>query len=87
MGCQFSYKSKIAASEDISEEINPIAWCKSHTMELSKWAKTGSFVEAERVFSILQDFTASLEDYLSSMEDYLELCYLCCNTTLLIRFH
>ena len=31
----------MAASEDVSAEINPIAGWKSHTMELPKLAKTG----------------------------------------------
>ena len=37
-------------------EINPIAWWKSHTMELPKWAKTGMLQlrESFRFYSTLQ---------------------------------
>ena len=77
----------MAASEDVPTDINPVAWWKSHAMELPKWANAFRLVllvqpssaAAERVFSILQRFTAQQQ---SSLEDYLELS----NTTLLIRF-
>ena len=59
----------MAASEDVPRlptDINPVAWWKSHAMELPKWANAFRLVllvqpstaAAERVFSILQRFTA-----------------------------
>ena len=71
----------MAASEDVPRlptDINPVAWWKSHAMELPKWANAFRLVllvqpssaAAERVFSILQRFTAQQQ---SSLEDYLEL--------------
>ena len=68
----------MAASEDISTEIDLIAWWKKHAIELPKWANAfkklllvqPSSAAAERVFSILQRFTAQQQ---SSLEDYTEL--------------
>ena len=59
-------------------DINPVAWWKSHAMELPKWANAFRLVllvqpssaAVERVFSILQCIT---EQQQSSLEDYLEL--------------
>ena len=59
-------------------DLLPVAWWKSHAMELPKWANAFRLVllvqpssaAAEKVFSILQRFTAQQQ---SSMEDYLEL--------------
>ena len=67
-----------AASEDVSTEIDLIAWLKRHAIELLKWANAfkkvvlvqPSSAAAERVFSILQRFTAQRQ---SSLEDYIEL--------------
>ena len=77
-GLKSEIPTYMAASEDISAEIDPIAWWKSHAMELPKWANAFRLVllvqpssaAAERVFSILQRFTAQQQ---SSLEDYLEL--------------
>lgn len=68
----------MVASEDVSTDINPIAWWKSHVLELPKWAHAFQMVllvqpssaTAERVFSIVQHFSAQQQ---SSLEDYLEL--------------
>ena len=65
----------MVASEDVPTDINPVAWWKSHAMELPKWANAFRLVllvqpssaAAERVFSILQHFTAQQQ------EDYLKL--------------
>ena len=51
-----------AASEDVSTEIDLIAWWKRHAIELPKWANAfnkvllvqPSSAAAERVFSFLQ---------------------------------
>ena len=51
-----------AASEDVSTEIDVIAWWKRHAVELPKWANAfnkvllvqPSSAAAERVFSFLQ---------------------------------
>ena len=48
----------IAASEDVPTDINPVAWWKSHALELPKWANAlrlvllvqPSSAAAERVF-------------------------------------
>ena len=56
----------MAASEDVSTEIDLIAWWKRHAIELPKWANAfkkvllvqPSSTAAERFFSILQRFTA-----------------------------
>ena len=80
-GLKFEIPTYMAASEDVSRlptDINPVAWWKSHAMELHKWANAFRLVllvqpssaAAERVFSILQHFTAQQQ---SSLEDYLEL--------------
>ena len=66
------------ASEDVSTEIDLIAWWKKHAIELPKWANAfkqvllvqPSSAAAERIFSILQRFTAQQQ---SSLEDYIEL--------------
>ena len=68
----------MAASEDVSTEIDVIAWWKRHAIELPKWANAfkkallvqPSSAAAERVVSILQRFTAHQQ---SSLEDYIEL--------------
>ena len=66
----------MAASEDISTEIDLIAWWKRHAIELPKWAYDFKMVCPaiiscrERVFSILQSFTAQQQ---SPLEDYIEL--------------
>ena len=67
----------MAASEDVSAEIDLIAWWKRLAIELPKWANAfkkvlvqPSSAAAERVFSILPRFTAQQQ---SSLEDYIEL--------------
>ena len=68
----------MAASEDVSTEIDLIAWWKRHAIELPKWANAfkkvllvkQSSAAAERIFSILQRFTAQQQ---SSLEDHIEL--------------
>ena len=68
----------MAASEDVSTEIDLIAWWKRHAIELPKWANAfkkvllvqPSSATAERVVSILQRFTVHQQ---SSLEDYIEL--------------
>ena len=68
----------MAASEDVSTEIDLIAWWKRHAIELPIWANAfkkvllvqPSSAAAERVFSILQRFTPQQQ---SSLEDYIEL--------------
>ena len=80
-GLKSEIPTYMAAREDVPRlptDINPVAWCKSHAMELPKWANAFRLVQlvqpssaaAERVFSILQRFTAQQQ---SSLEDYLEL--------------
>ena len=64
----------MAACEDVSTEIDLIAWWKRHAIELPKQANAfkkvllvqPSSAAAERVFSIIQRFTAQLQ---SSLED------------------
>ena len=68
----------MAANEDVSTEIDLIAWWKRHAIELPKWANAfkkvlliqPSSAAVERVFSILQRFTVQQQ---SSLEDYIEL--------------
>ena len=68
----------MVASEDVSTEIDLIAWCKRPAIELPKWANAfkkvllvqPSSAAAERVLSILQRFTVQQQ---SSLEDYMEL--------------
>ena len=68
----------MAASEDVSKEIDLIAWWKRHAIELPKWANAfkkvllvqPSSAAAERIFSILQRLTAQQQ---SSLEDYIKL--------------
>ena len=68
----------MVASEDVSTEFDLIAWWKRHAIELPKWANAfkklilvqPSSAAAERVFSILQRFTAQQQ---SSLEDHIEL--------------
>ena len=75
-GLKSEIPTYMAVSEDVSTDIN--AWWKSHAMELPKWANAFRLVllvqpssaAAERVFSIVQRFTAQQQ---SSLEDYLEL--------------
>ena len=77
-GLKSEIPTYMAASEDVPTDINPVAWWKSHAMELPKWANAFRLVllvqpssaAAERVLSILQHFTAQQQ---SSLEDYLEL--------------
>ena len=68
----------MAASEDVSTDINFNAWWKRHAIEFPKWANAFiklSLVQqlsaaAERVLSSLQRFTVQQQ---SSLEDYIEL--------------
>ena len=80
-GLKSEIHTYMAANEDVPRlptDTNPVAWWKSHAMEFPKWANAFRLVllvqpssaAAERVFSILQHFTAQQE---SSLEDYLEL--------------
>ena len=77
-GLKAKLPAYLAAAEDVSTEIDPVAWWKRHTTELPKWAEAfrsillvqSSSAAAERVFSILQGFTAQQQ---SSLEDYVEL--------------
>lgn len=78
-GLKSELSAYIAAAEDVSSEIDPMMWWKSHEAELPKWANACKLVvlvqpssaAAERVFSILSSsFTAQQE---SSLEDYIEL--------------
>ena len=54
----------MAASEDVSTEIDLIAWWKRHAIELPKWANAfkrvllvqPSSAAAERVFQFYKDF-------------------------------
>ena len=56
----------MAASEDVSTDIDLIAWWKRHAIELPEWANDlkkvllvqPSSAAAERIFSISQRFTA-----------------------------
>ena len=67
-----------ATSEEVSTEIDLIAWWKRHAIEFPKWDNAfkkvllvqPSSAAAERFFSILQRFTAQQQ---SSLEDYIEL--------------
>ena len=92
-GLKSEIPTYMAVSEDVLRlltDINPVAWWKSHAMELPKWANAFRLVllvqpssaAAERVFSILQRFTAQQQSSLRTTWNSL----LCCNTTLLIRF-
>ena len=77
-GLKSEIPTYMAAIEDVSTDINPVAWWKRHAMELPKWANAFRLVllvqpssaAAESVFSIVQRFTAQQQ---SSLEDYLEL--------------
>ena len=77
-GLKAELPAYLAAAEDVSTEIEPVAWWKSHSTELPKWADAFRYIvlvqpssaAAERVFSILQGFTAQQQ---SSLEDYIEL--------------
>ena len=77
-GLKMEIPRYMAASEDVSTEIDLIAWWKRHAIELPKWANVlkkvllvqPSLAAAERVFLILQRFTAQQQ---SSLEDYIEL--------------
>ena len=77
-GLKAELPAYLAAAEDVSTEIEPVAWWKSHSTELPKWADAFRYIvlvqpssaAAERVFSILQGFTAQQQ---SSLEDYVEL--------------
>ena len=77
-GLKIEIPMYMAASEDVSTEIDLINWWKRHAIELPKWANAFKNVllvqppsaAAERVFSILQRFTAQQQ---SSLEDYIEL--------------
>ena len=69
----------MAASEDVSTDIDPVVWWKNHAIELPNWAAVFRLVllvqpssaAAERVFSILQ--CCFNEKQRSSLEDYIEL--------------
>ena len=77
-GLKVELPAYLAAAEDVSTEIEPVAWWKSHSTELPKWADAFRYIvlvqpssaTGERVFSILQGFTAQQQ---SSLEDYIEL--------------
>ena len=77
-GLKMEIPMYMAASEDVSTEIDLIAWWKRHVIEFPKWAnalKKVLFVQpssaaAERIFSILQRLTAQQQ---SSLEDYIKL--------------
>ena len=77
-GLKAELPAYLAAAEDVSTEIEPVAWWKSHSTEPPKWADAFRYIllvqpssaAAERVFSILQGFTAQQQ---SSLEDYIEL--------------
>ena len=68
----------MAAREDVSTEIDLIAWWKRHAIELPKWANAfkkallvqPSSAAAERVFQFYKDL---LRKQQSSLEDYIEL--------------
>ena len=68
----------MAASKDVSAEIDPLVYWKKHATEIPNWANAFKLVvlvqpssaAAERVFSILQRITAQQH---SSLGDYLEL--------------
>ena len=61
--CQFVKKAKwakkgyMAASEDVLTDINPVAWWKSHVMELPKWAN------AFRLVLLVQPSSAAAESF------------------------
>ena len=69
----------LAATEDISPEIDPLHWWKAHESALPKWAEATrkvlllqpSSAAAECVFSLLSNSFSSRQD--SSLEDYVEL--------------
>ena len=69
----------MAASEDVSTDIDPVVWWKNHAIDLPNWAAAFRLVllvqpssaAAERVLSILQ--CCSNEKQRSSLEDYIEL--------------
>ena len=78
VGLKSEIPTYMAASEDaprLPTDINPVTWWKSHAM---KWVNAFRLVllvrpssaAAERVFSILQNFTDQQQ---SSLEDYLDL--------------
>ena len=77
-GLKAELPAYLAAAEDVSTEIDPLAWWKCHATELPKWAEAFRYIvlvqpssaAAERVLSILQGFTAQQQ---SSLEDYVEL--------------
>ena len=79
-GLKAELPAYVAAAEDVSTEIDAVAWWKRHATELPKWAEAfrstllvqPSSAAAERVFSILQGFTAQQQ---SSSADYVELSY------------
>ena len=71
-GLKMEIPMYMAASEDVSTEIDLIAWWKRYAIELSKWTNAFKKVllvqplssAAERVFSILQRFTARNSNHL-----------------------
>ena len=77
-GLKMEIPMYMAASEDVSTEIDLITWWKRHAIELPKWAHAfnkvllvqPSSVAAKKFFSILQRFTVQQQ---SSLEDYIEL--------------
>ena len=78
-GLKSEIPTYMAASEDVSTDIDPVAWWKNHAIELPNWAAAFRLVllvqpssaAAERVFSILQ--CCFNEKQRSSLEDYIEL--------------
>ena len=77
-GLKSEIPTYMAASEDVSAEIDPIAWWKSHAMELLKWANAFRLVllvqpsspAAERIFSILYSSAVVILGRLSVMLQY-----------------
>ena len=79
----------MAASDEVSTEIDQIAWWKRHAIELPKWASAfkkillvqPSSAAAERVFSILQRFTVQQQSSLIFGRLHRTFCN-ACNLTL-----
>ena len=69
----------VAASEDLSKQIDFIQWWSSHETDLPNWAKAcrliflvqPSSAASERVISILTNTFSSQQE--SSLEDYIQL--------------
>ena len=81
-GLKAELPAYLAAAEDVSTEIEPVAWWKSHSTELPKWADAFRYIvlvqpssaAAERVFSILQGFTAQQQSSWRTISNY-QSCY------------